>query len=166
MGACHQGAAIEGLCLSKARFDDDLGLSYTFYHNASSSQNSTANAIDAPGTMIWILHTSEWAVPSAMNFTPTSGTNQLNMIFTPGIESNSYVSFDKAGRMYRHKALDGNWTAPRMRRSSATDTRYENWYICLTHYNYEMNSLVWVDGDAPVPPDSTCRPVGVQRLWV
>lgn len=166
LGACHEGAAIEGLCLSESRFDDIGPSRYPFYHIVSNSQNPAANAFDIPGTMIWILQTTEWAVPSAMHFFSQSDTNQQNMIFTPSVESTSYVSFDKAGRMYRQKDSNGDWIAPDTRNSSESSTRHESWYICLTHYNYAITSLVWVDGDAPIPQDSTCQSVGVQRLWV
>ncbi|KAH9882792.1 hypothetical protein J1614_000158 [Plenodomus biglobosus] len=143
LAACHRGAAIESLCLSKSRFDSDPSRLSTYYHSAGSY-----NAVDTGGSLVYVLRiTAGHEVPSAMHFSGRFGTNTQELMFSPGEgDESSHVSFDESGGMWRDGSAD-------------------KWYLCGSTSGYPMNLLVWVDGDAPTPQDPACQQVGVQRMW-
>jgi len=164
VGACHQGAAIEGLCLTNLTVRDQATSYTTFYHNVSSQENKFANANDALGTLIYVLRAGlGLQVPSAMFFHEVPDSNMADLIFKPGYSANRPVAFDSCGSLYIPGTQNNTVSPPEY---YEPELKVKNWYICLTRFSYLYESLVWKIGVTGEPQNPTCQSVGVQRVWV
>ena len=163
IGACHQGAALEGLCPT----DDTPGSQpqpyTTFYHNVSSYSGQLPNADDTQGMLYWTLHANNGAliVPSAMRFWINPTSNVAIMMFAPGDSQYNLVSFEAgSGAMYiplRHDENTGQSIDPPI--------KLKNWYMCKSAYSARLITMVWRIGTKGEPDDPTCYRVDVKRVW-
>ena len=164
LGACHQGAAIEGLCLTGENIEDPASSYTTFYHNVSSSENAAANANDTLGVLNYILTAvGGLTVPSAMDFYQHPGSNLADLIFSPGWDDYRPVSFETCGSMYIPIYQDDTVSPPAYYEPTR---KLKNWYICLTRFSYLYNALVFKIGVTGEPQNPTCELVEVLRVWV
>jgi hypothetical protein len=162
-GACHEGAAIEGLCPTGERLNDTASSYTTFYHNVTSSADS-ANAQDSPGVVNWILHAAgNLSVPSAMSIYTSELSNVGVPIFAPGPTPYSAVSFDECGKMYIETTLDDTVSPPEY---VGEGIKVYNWYVCLTQWSYLYTTLVWQIGRTGEPQNPSCQAVNVTRVFV
>jgi hypothetical protein len=161
LGACHQGAAIEGLCLTGSRRNETSSYN-TFYHNVSATD--TPNAIDVPGVLGYTLIAGgDLIVPSAMEFSTSPTSNVAVPIFYPGWDRYSMVEFDERGEMYIEAYQDDTVSPPTY---YPTPLKVKNWYICVTRWGYTYSTLVWKIGLTCEPQNPSCQKVVVERVWL
>lgn len=157
LAPCHQGAAIEGLCLGGKLSDPPAG---TFYHNVSDS--ATSGAADTDGTLCYDLQIGSGPVPSTMRLYTSVTTNVAVAIFMPGARNPSTVSFEENGSMYIPTAFDDT-VSPAVYLSYPIHIK--KWYICLATWSYTYESLIWSIGVKSEPQNPACQYVEVIRVF-
>lgn len=136
--ACHEGAAIEGLCLG----NKNLTGADVFNFNTSSFQEPTNSSIGDTGILSWNLPTTGATYPSALTLEANPTSNVGMPLFFPGDDNAQSVAFDVNDRLNIQGYIDDsvypiNYTA-------ATTTAYYRWYICDTYFGYAYTTLAWV----------------------
>lgn len=153
---CHEGAAIEGLCLGPPIAETNASFaSYNFNTSSFDTSNSTYGRI---GVLTWLLRGSNFNLssPFGLSFNPTS--NVAMPLFTPGTYTTT-VAFDEADLLNIQSSTDDT-TSPITFGTKA----YYNWYICNTYYGYAYTTLAWVVGKGD-PQNPTCQDVEVKRVF-
>lgn len=156
---CHEGAAIEGLCLG-----GQLSSSPTWLYNLNSSSyaSSPANTtIGVPGYLTYELEGGNFNVsePMTLSYNPTS--NVAVPLFSP--ESyGTLVAFDDSAKMNIQGYLDDRVYPPT---ADGTSGAYYRWYSCTTYAGYTYTTLAWALGEY-APENPTCQKVDVQRVYV
>ncbi|KAF1961111.1 hypothetical protein CC80DRAFT_488457 [Byssothecium circinans] len=164
IGACHQGAATEGACITNERITDPVQSYTTFYH-ATSSSSSNNSTYDAPGLLYWNL-TSNIVAPSSMRFIQRWTSNLATPIFLPGNASTTTVHFAKdCEEMYLPRGLDDTVSPPSWLTPSVSE-KVQSWYVCLTKFSYLYTTLEWKVGVTGEPQNPTCQKVSVYRVFV
>lgn len=162
LGACHEGAAIQGLCITSATPVAPQSNYTSFYHNISAA-NPTYNVSDSPGPIIY-----KWtaggnlAVQSSLRLIFSPGSNVAVPIFSPGTTDTGYFSFDACNNLYIQRNLDDTVIPPRYLETPAKD---QNWYICLTRYAYLYETLAWRAGGGS-PQNPSCQKVTIKRVTI
>ncbi|KAF2788400.1 hypothetical protein K505DRAFT_200301, partial [Melanomma pulvis-pyrius CBS 109.77] len=160
LGACHEGAAIEGLCSTSILVTDDPVPATTFHYNVSSSAN---NDTDTQGSLHYTLVTANFNVTSTMGFSFDPSSNLAIPIISPGGNSATFVSFDSCGALYISDGIDDTTDPPGR---DYPGKKLENWYICTTYWSYTYTTLAWKVGTPDVPPQNpTCQKVRVKRVF-
>ncbi|RDW61343.1 hypothetical protein BP5796_11235 [Coleophoma crateriformis] len=157
---CHEGAAIEGLCLGdKDGATPSINEVFQFNYSSENFDNKTYNI---PGYVTWILPASNINVSSAfgLNYSPTS--NVAIPLFFPGSDFATTVSFD----MYEYLNVQGyiDDTKTPITGQGSTFVEYR-WYICDTYWGYAYTTLAWVMGNGK-PQNPTCTKVKVKRVFI
>jgi hypothetical protein len=135
--ACHEGAAIEGLCLGNKK----LSTADVFNFNTSVYSPPDDSDIGVTGILSWLLPTAGQSYPSALTrIIPNSNSNVGVPLFYPGDSDAQQLAFDKKGLLNIQGYLDDsvfpfNVTAPKA---------YYRWYICVTQVGYQYTTLAWV----------------------
>jgi hypothetical protein len=96
LGACHQGAAQEGLCLTNDTLATLAHPYTTFYHNTTFyNHDNPKNANDTAGVLNWSLNYNNGAgsVSSAMALHYSQTPYLMDMIFAPHSSSYQMVYF-------------------------------------------------------------------------
>ncbi|QPG96437.1 hypothetical protein C2857_004194 [Epichloe festucae Fl1] len=150
---CHEGAAIESVCLYKD--------SSAIFH-----LNTTQGAQPGPGGLAGYLTSDVPAkppIPSSMIFYTEPSTNVAIAFFYPGSGPTQLVGFDEQEHMNVVTTLDDTTSPP----NDSTPRVLKNWYVCTTHYtSYTYkNTLNWVMGNA-MPQNPSCVKVDVKRKFV
>jgi hypothetical protein len=159
--ACHEGAAIEGLCTSLERQSSTNVSSYAvFYHNTSTSADFFQS-----GILGYDLVLSGGAVARSQMILQNSPTTNIAVpLFQPGRSKGAtLVNFkDECGSMYILNSVDDT-VYPRRLRS----TKMFNWYVCTAIVGYEYQTLAWLVGDPrfATPQNPTCQKVDVKRVF-
>jgi len=155
--ACHEGAAIEGLCSTQTMGLSDAPGSI-FNHNTTTGQTVNAT-IGAAGTLTYELQGANFNVsePMSLSYNPTS--NVALPLFIPGYDVTS-VAFDKYQRMNIQGYVDDT-VDPALYEVKA----YYRWYVCITYTAYTYSTLTWVSGPGR-PENPTCQKVTVKRVFV
>ncbi|KAF1943355.1 hypothetical protein EJ02DRAFT_502211 [Clathrospora elynae] len=173
LGACHEGAAIEGLCFLNETLADPATHYSTYYHNVSSGYNDSANAADTNGVLNWpLIIGGNISVSSAMEFSYNPGSNVVVMYFSPGYSTYSLVSFEPDGASGNSTDGGSMYISVSQDDTKSPITYYsplrhlKNWYICTTSFGYTYNTLVWKIGVTGEPQNPTCVPVEVRRVWI
>jgi hypothetical protein len=162
--ACHVGAAIESLCLSKSTSTskpEPLAAS-TFRFNTSANSSPPSGSDGAPGILTYKLNSTP-PIPSSVQFSYDPTTNYALPLLFPGTSQNTQTfSFDKNNLLNVQGYVNYKTSPPK-----AGDTKaYYRWYACQTYYSgYEYPNLVWVLGEGePETPD--CAKVNVKRVYI
>jgi hypothetical protein len=174
LGACHQGAAQEGLCPTTDDINNASRPYTTFYHNVSSSTGNLANADDKSGVLGWTLNVGTQdgteGVPSAMSFRYYPETNLADITFLPGYDRYTEVFFEAGSdRMYIDASYNDLVDPPT---NFISRRKLLTWYVCLTRYHYLFETLAWkvgagaTDGATNEPQNPSCQAVGVKRVWI
>lgn len=163
VGACHAGAAIEGLCFTEGPADSSDNYNQFWFDYGGYSPDT--GEVFQPGWLSWLLPYQDGDgntlnQTSPLQFTPVWGSNVVAGYFQPS-ETYTYVSFgddDKKLSMY------GGYDD-----SSFNETRPEpvptlgdlyNWHLCYQYLNgYYYQSVAWVLTDPPHNP--SCAPVNL-----
>jgi hypothetical protein len=158
--ACHAGAATKALCTTNITVYDQPSWAVhqtTFYHNTSSSANTTVNQ---PGKLCYdqLVNGNE-SVPSTMSLPYSTASNISVPIITPGSQGvPDMVLFDKFGRMGIRQIMNVTTYPPTQKKET-----YRNWHVCVTYWAYRYETLAWVDGKKANNP--TCQKVEVKRVF-
>ncbi|KAH9826748.1 hypothetical protein Tdes44962_MAKER03291 [Teratosphaeria destructans] len=153
---CHEGAAIESLCVLKGESPTNT----TFYHLNMTSylEGEETPSYGAAGVIAWGLpftgpNNTKGVESEPLILNVDYNTNIAATQFGPydWEKDNVFISFDSAGKM--------------------TITGGNNWYICLLNYaGYNYETLAYVIGTAGAQPDAdkdvACTKVDVYREFV
>jgi hypothetical protein len=164
LGACHQGAATEGLCRTGERRNDTARTYTTFYQNVSYWGSDLPNAANRGGVLAYNLRIGgDMLVPSAMHISLDPLSNVGTPIFLPGWNRYSLVNFDECGGLYIEASQDDTVTPPSL---YDPPLKVKNWYVCLSRWAYTYESLIWKVGLTGEPQNPSCQKVEVERVWV
>jgi len=155
--ACHEGAAIEGLCLGGI-LSEPTDVEYeTYTFNISSYPVDVEPSIGFPGYLVWELEGGNFnlSTPVTLEFNPTS--NIALPMFTPS-EYGTSLAFD-VNDLLNVQGSDGYLP------TIGTTVAYYRWYICETDGGYLYTTLAWVVG-AGEPENPTCSKVDVKRVFI
>lgn len=156
---CHEGAAIEGLCLGSKVATDPLG-AYTYNLNFSSQSGSVVDPVlGQTGLLTWLLQGGNFNLSSPMELTYSPTTNVAGPLFTPS-DSGTFVGFDKANKMFIPQYLDDS-VVPAQYLSKAV----YRWAICQTYLGYYYTTLAWIMGSHSADNPS-CQKVDIVRVFV
>lgn len=134
--ACHEGAAIEGLCLG----DKKLSTADVYNFNTSVYSTPTNSAIGDTGVLTWLLPTSGQSYSSALSLSANPISNVAVPLFYPGDTDAQQVAFDNKDLLNIQGYLDDS-VFP----FNSTETKaYYRWYICETYVGYQYTTLAWV----------------------
>ncbi|PSN60231.1 hypothetical protein BS50DRAFT_212359 [Corynespora cassiicola Philippines] len=160
LAACHQGAAIEGLCLSGELYSEPASHSTTFYHNVTAG----SDLVDEGGILGWSLtYNYNLTAPSSMQFSINPTSNVAIPIIYPGWTQYTLVNFDESGSMYIPWFVDDTKSPPEY---PSPALKLKNWYICLTRWSYLYTTLTWKIGVTGEPQNPSCQKVDVTRVYV
>ncbi|KAJ4289524.1 hypothetical protein N0V90_010853 [Kalmusia sp. IMI 367209] len=111
LGACHEGAAIEGFCPSGLTRANESTTYDTFYLQTSAFTESPGD--DPYGVLAWNLTVNGGEiVPSGMLLSTDVTTDVAVPILSPGNSTISTVSFTSGGCMYISRYLDDTVSPP------------------------------------------------------
>lgn len=164
LSACHTGAALESLCLSKGGgVSNPNPIPATTFNFNTSADPFTPNAtLGTPGILTWTLKTSSIDVPSSVYFNYDPTTDSAIPILTPGSQNPQILAFDNQDRLNVQGYID--WTAYPPN-STGTTQAYYRWYACQTYFSgYSYQNLAWGLGSEK-PQNPTCVSVGVKRVF-
>lgn len=172
--ACHEGAAIEALCVGGKKPDKNPAVDTYRLNNTASMPNQ--------GVLSWLLVGSDFKGSSYFHppttvfqakedFVPVSepmslyaspSTNVALPLFQPGYDT-QYVGFDKEDKLYISYYIDDTVTPPKTGKSK----KLYNWYTCETYYTgYTYTTLAWVFGlEGAEPQNPSCEGVEVVRVF-
>ncbi|KAI7283361.1 hypothetical protein KC345_g3007 [Hortaea werneckii] len=154
LGACHEGAAIEGLCTAYG--------GSTFYFNTTDGDDYVSNKdAGAAGYLTWVLPAGGEIVSEPMSLIYNDASNVALPLFEPG-SPNTMVAFDKNNHMNVQSYINDRVSPPQ----AGNATAYYNWYACETLYTgYTYTTLAWVMGKYP-PQNPSCKKVEVIRKFL
>ena len=159
--ACHEGAAIEGLCIIPATKPP---ASFAVYHlNTTIVPGQPIPPHGRPGTLTFSLPIgpglpSTVSEPMGLSVDPIS--NVAIPQFVPGYQI-TQVAFDDENRMNIQGYFDDRYFPVKMGSSA-----YYRWYVCETYTEgYVYLALAWVLGDDH-PENPTCVKVAVVRVFL
>jgi len=158
--SCHEGASIEGLCLTNTTEDPSFS---TYTHNTSSSAAPTNSPGGATGWLIWVLQGSSFSETETLTLNINPISNVALPLFWPSVEDSTSVAFDSNDLMNIQGYYDDR-VVPIV--GSSDYVAYYRWYACLTYFQgYTYETLAWALGEFQ-PENPTCKPVNVKRVFV
>jgi len=186
LGACHNGAAHEGLCITDGSVEPSsnyVSFQFNTTRNVCTETNSTGtfpvSCNDPPvnatvgqtgGLTWWLLYggtaSPELRVSQAVSlaYNPTSNVAQVEVGFSENSGFSQYMAFDDKALLNIQNYVDD--TLEPGEEYLGYSKAYYSWYICKTYYSgYRYTALTWVLGPAP-PQNPTCEKVDVKRVWV
>ncbi|TVY33463.1 hypothetical protein LOCC1_G007636 [Lachnellula occidentalis] len=157
LGSCHEGAAIEGLCVA-GPLNIDSG-KYTF--NYTTTQATEPTGVNVTGLLTWLLVGGNFEVSSPMQLDPVPTSNVAVPLLQPS-ESGQLVSFDAHNKLVITRYLDDTKPLP-----NYSSKPLSNWYACTTYAGYLYQTLAWVVGTEHAKPQNpTCQKVEVIRVFI
>ncbi|KAK5725045.1 hypothetical protein LTR17_013336 [Elasticomyces elasticus] len=159
--ACHEGAAIEGLCTGNTTADVEAW--NTFGLNYTTSGVPIDPKVGQQGILTWVLEYATGNLSSAMSLYADPATNVGIPLFEPSYGSTP-VSFDEDNVMNIPSYLDDTVEPPAARE---TPIGLRRWYVCQNYYSgYSyVKSLSWVYGEGE-PQNPSCEKVDVVRVFL
>lgn len=149
LASCHEGAAIESLCLASAT--GISAVAYNFNTSAFSGDN---------GFLTYVLRGANFNESEPLTFFYNPASNVVLPLFEPS-ESAVSVGFDESDLMFVAAYYDDR-TNP----VNPAEQRYYRWYACSTYFEgYNYQTLAWVLGDTE-PQNPTCIKTDVKRVFV
>jgi len=153
LDACHEGAAIEGLCVAGKL--TNTSQTYTF----NTSANATPDPVlGLPGTVNFELRGGNFNLSSPLEITPLTTSNVAVPEFTPG-DGTTNLGFDNEGKLFVFGYIDDTVTPPAYKVQP-----FYRWYVCYTNAGYTYTTLSWVVGPHS-PENPTCVKVDVERVF-
>jgi len=156
--ACHEGAAIEGLCVGTAL----TSTSVTYNFNTSISDVTYDPSIGEAGYVTYSLVGGNFVESETMILYYTPTTNVALPLFEPveADEDGIAVAFDEEGKM-NIQGYENDTTFP----VTEGTTAYYRWWVCETYYEgYTYQTLAWVMGVSE-PENPTCVKVDVLQVF-
>ncbi|KZF26738.1 hypothetical protein L228DRAFT_17820 [Xylona heveae TC161] len=164
--ACHEGAAIEGLCVGGSIATSSPGgikgvSQYNF--NGSSNPYIQNATLGETGLLTYVLRGGNFNESEAMGFATNPASNVALPLFYPGEDNYQLIAFDSHNRLNIQAYVDDR-IVPAY--SGIENKAYYRWYVCSTYYTgYNYETLAWVYGDHK-PQNPTCQKVEVKRVFV
>ncbi|KAL6850689.1 hypothetical protein ACO1O0_007813 [Amphichorda felina] len=157
VSACHEGAAIESLCLLR----DTQGSE--FYLNTTEGSVPPIDGYEPTAKLVWNLPIgSDQIVSSPMSFYINEATNIAHPQLQPS-DSWQPITVDEDDNLAIVSGLDDTVTPPVVGAPFAL----HNWYVCQTNYGYQYETVNWVLGnDDAQPQNPSCTKVGVHREYI
>lgn len=155
--ACHEGAAIEGLCYGKIV----QGATPSTYNFNYSSASTVDPKIGQVGILTYMLRGGNFNFSTPMMFSINPVSNVAVPLFTPG-SNTQQVAFDKDDKLAVPGYIDDR--APNAP-SIYSPQLYYRWYACTTYAGYTYQTLAWTLGDHS-PENPTCQKVEVVRVFI
>ncbi|KAI1501867.1 hypothetical protein F5X99DRAFT_408679 [Biscogniauxia marginata] len=159
-GACHAGAAIEGLCYGSGPVS---GNSFEFYFNYTGYNPETGEPLQ-PGHITWLLpyigpNGTEATQPSGLSFNPNWGSNVATGLIYPSIEDATNIYFHPDnGTFYIPGGIDDSQFTEARPEATTTLGNLTNFHLCYQYTGgYWYQSIAWVFSNPPRNP--TCQPV-------
>jgi len=160
LAACHEGAAIEGLCRGGHISPGGVGYS-EFQFNTSSLSVPFNASLGQPGVLTYLLRGGNFNESEAMALSFDVASNVALPLLSPSDSLATSVSFDEDDCMSILTYVDDR-VVPVVSNPEA----YYRWYICTTYYTgYTYSTLAWVLGEFP-PQNPTCQKVLVKRVFI
>jgi len=150
--SCHEGAAIEALCIGKKLGTND------YQYNFNTSFYDTSNK-PKTGYIAWVLKGGNFQLSQPLSISPTIFTNVAVPLFTPA-EYGTLVQFDKKNKLNIPGYIDD--TVSPVDLNAPKD--YYRWYVCDTYVGYAYTTLSWAVGKA-APQNPSCQKVDVVRVF-
>lgn len=150
LSACHEGAAIEGLCLTPPSTSEYLHFTY----NTSSYDPSATS-----GLLTWLLPAGNLNVSSSMRLSYGPASNVATPVIFPNDIDGTFVNFTAENQLGIKSYQDDTKPLP----NYGEETVFR-WYACMTYYGYLYHTLAWVMGKGE-PQNPTCQKVEVFRIW-
>ncbi|KAI1630899.1 hypothetical protein F4809DRAFT_646934 [Biscogniauxia mediterranea] len=167
-GACHAGAAIEGLCYSTGPVS---GSSFEFYYNYS-SYNSDTGEPQQPGYLTWLLpftgpNGTQQTLLEPLAFYPSWGTNVATGLLYPTAvyDGTSLYFHPDNGTFYIAGGYDDSQFTEDRPQVFTSLGNLTNFHLCYQDTGgYWYQSISWVFTDPPRNP--TCQPVdlGIEQI--
>ncbi|KAN0092158.1 hypothetical protein V8E51_018005 [Hyaloscypha variabilis] len=155
LGACHEGAAFEGLCPGPANATAEYN-QYAFNYTASETPDPV---LGITGQLTWVLQSANIKLSSPLSITANLVSNVAVPLFVPS-SSSTYIGFDKDDKLFIPQYYDDTVTPPK-----ADSKQIQRWYVCTTRDAYLYSTLAWVIG-AHDPENPSCQKVDVKRVFV
>ena len=154
--ACHEGAAIEGLCVG-ASGPPSLSNTYNFNYT---DQQTPDEVLGYTGLVTWVLHGGNFNASSSLQLEPQPTTNVAVPLFFPGDQGFASFGFDQEDKLYVLGYLD-NTVSPPVYKTQG----YYHWYACITNAGYVYQTLAWTVGSG-APENPSCQKVDVKRVFI
>ena len=156
---CHEGAAIEGLCIGGPLSGAPSVPASTFTFNFS-SEATIDPTIGVVGLLTYELQGGNFNVSSPMELAYNPASNVAVPLLTPS-ENGQEVAFDSEGKLAIAQYIDDT-LAPAA--NPYNPKLLYRWSVCTTYEGYTYTTLGWTLGkDAPQNP--TCQEVDVVRVY-
>jgi hypothetical protein len=154
--ACHEGAAIEGLCTGPSAGFPQNASPFTFNYSSAQTPDAT---VGPTGLLTYLLHGGNFNVssPMALSYNPTS--NVAVPLLMPA-ETGTLVAFI-GDKLVVPGFVDDSVSPPAYGETKA----YERWQVCLTNAGYQYNTLAWLMGSGE-PQNPSCQKVDVRSVPV
>lgn len=155
--ACHEGAAIEGLCVGGPL--QSSSVQYSFNYSLANVQGAPPTGTNLTGLLTYLLIGGNFQVssPLTLSYNPTS--NVAVPLLQPS-DSGTFVAFDDDNKLAIISYQDDTVALPNYQSKPVY-----NWYACTTYAGYLYQTLVWVVGNG-TPQNPTCQKVDVVRVFV
>ncbi|EKD12637.1 hypothetical protein MBM_09206 [Drepanopeziza brunnea f. sp. 'multigermtubi' MB_m1] len=166
--ACHEGAAIEGLCVAKTAPASSGVFTLVPLSPVTHLERNYTDINGPPqdsetgytGLITWLLVGGNFVTSSSLQLQPSATSNVAVPLFFPGPEGYANFGFDKDDRLFVPSYIDDTVTPPVYRKE-----RLYRWYACLTNAGYVYETLAWVVGTCK-PQNPTCEKVTVKRVFI
>lgn len=164
--ACHEGAAIEGLCptytkLSTYQANSSLSMP-TFTFNTSETSGGSTSGTDQDldlGLVVFLLRGGNFNLSSPLKLSYSPVSNVAIPLFTPS--DGDQFAFNKNNELGVQWNVDDT-VVPIINNRAFFK---QSWYICETYWGYRYTTLAWKVGVAQ-PQNPTCQSVCVKRVFV
>ncbi|KAH8748346.1 hypothetical protein BGZ57DRAFT_915978 [Hyaloscypha finlandica] len=156
LGACHEGAAIEGLCPS---IGGNASASYNQFNFNYTSKQTPDPVFGITGLLTWELRGGNFNLSSPMSISTSLTSNVAVPLFTPGTQF-TLIGFDNDNMLFIPQYYDDTVVPPKF-----GSKLLQRWYACTTQDTYLYTTLAWVIGTQP-PENPSCQKVEVKRVFV
>ncbi|KHJ32579.1 putative related to heatshock protein hsp150 [Erysiphe necator] len=150
LASCHEGAAIEGLCV--ATYSKNSGSIYNLNYTSAEIADFVLGTV---GLLTWVLHGVGFNLSSPMKLSYSATSNVAVPLFTPS-EMGTMIGFDEEDKMFIPSFIDDTNA-----NIQPFKELYYRWFICETYEGYKYTTLAWVLGKYSIPQNPTCQKVTV-----
>ncbi|RDW82603.1 hypothetical protein BP6252_03715 [Coleophoma cylindrospora] len=158
--ACHEGAGIEGLCLTSTLTGTGLTGSTFNFNTSTYGQYNLNPAIGEQGYLTYLLRGGNFNESEAFSLYYSATSNVALPLFE-GTQG-TLVAFDEHNLLNIQGYVDDRLPPP----YNGTFTAYYRWYACQTYFTgYTYTTLAWVTGKYH-PQNPTCEKVKVKRVFI
>ncbi|KAL9107015.1 MAG: hypothetical protein Q9227_008051 [Pyrenula ochraceoflavens] len=159
LASCHEGAAIEGLCVTSSPPSSNLSYAQTYRFNYSASSTAPDPSPSTQGYVVYELRGGNFDIfePLGLSYNPAS--NVAVPLFYPDNDIATSMAFDENDLLNIQSYIDDTTDPPTLGQKG-----YYRWYVCTTYAGYTYQTLAWVLGPNE-PENPTCTKVDVKRIF-